>query len=146
MPELIVRKTVTIDAPPAIVWDVLTKPEFIQKWDEVPEGFQAERLSLGSEFIWEHGNPNKDITKLTVTEFEPHKRLIERWYSSPVALADGQEINYSFSLSEDGGKTTLVVSIGDWGLLETGQDYYDASVEFADTAVTIIAELAEGLA
>lgn len=143
MPELIVKKNVTIDASASKVWDVLTKPEHIRQWDDVPEDFKEAQLSMGSELIWEHGNSDKDITKLTVTEFEAKRLLKERWYSSTVASAEAHDINYIFSLSESNGKTILLLSIGDWGLLDKGQDFYDASLEFAENASQKIKELAE---
>jgi len=143
MAELVVRESVTIAASSSIVWDVLTKPEYIRQWDEVPEDFKEAQLSLGSEFIWKHGNSENDITKLTVTEFEAQKSLKEQWYSSTAAHAADHDIHYAFALSESNGNTILLISVGDWGVLDNGQEYYDASVEFAEDAAQKIKKLAE---
>ena len=143
MPELIVKKTTEINASPAKVWEILVKPEYIRQWDEVPETFTEQTLRMGSELIWEHGNAQKDYTKLTVTGFKPQKLLRHRWYSSPQPTSETADINYTFTLPERNGKTVLSISIGDWGVLANGQDFYDASVEFAESAAKQIKALAE---
>lgn len=143
MPELTVRKDIKINAPTSTVWDILTKPEYINQWDEVPEDFDEEQLSMGSDLVWEHGDADGNITKLTVTELHEESLLKEQWYSSTVVREDTSDINYIFMLSGTDTGTILSISIGDWGSLENGQDYYDASVEFAENASQKIKELAE---
>lgn len=143
MPELIAKKLIEINVPASKVWDVLVQTQFINQWDEVPEDFEASQLSQNSKLRWAHGNENNDYTQLTVTDFEPHRLLKERWYSSPVAAFDDLDIYYMFELSEKDGKTVLNIMIGDWSVIDGGQDYYDASVEFAEGAAQKIKELAE---
>jgi hypothetical protein len=40
-------------------------------------------------------------------------------------------------------QTTLTIAVGDFSSVPDGQNYYDASVEFVDTATQKIKELAE---
>jgi uncharacterized protein YndB with AHSA1/START domain len=142
MKRLSVEQEITIHASPAKVWDVLVKPEFIKQWDDVPENFEDEALTLGSEMLWRH--PDGKTTSLTTTELEPLGRLklalhVSNWQSPP-PLGD---VAYAFSLSGQNGETRLSVTIGDFAKLPDGQQYYDASVEFAETALPKIKELAE---
>lgn len=42
--SLIAERSLTINATPAKVWQVLTDPEYIRHWDDVPPGFGDNRL------------------------------------------------------------------------------------------------------
>lgn len=59
--------------------------------------------------------------------------------------ANMQRVAYRYLLEEQNGRTMLKIEIGDFALLKDGQDYYDASVEFAAKAKNVIQELAESL-
>ena len=136
--SLLVKNTILIKAPAGRVWEVLTTPRFIKQWDELPEDFGDAPLSKGSVINWE------GYSKLTVTEFEPGKLLkmklyAEKW-EKPEAAYD---VAYTFSLGEEKGNTRLTLSIGDFAVLPNGQSYYEASLEFADTATKKIKELSE---
>lgn len=137
--SLLVKKTISIKAPPSKVWEVLTRPEFIKQWDELPDDFGNAPLSKGSVINWE------GYSKLTVTGFEPGKLLkmklyAEKW-EKPEAAYD---VAYTFAIDEKEGHTSLLLSIGDFAVLPNGQPYYEASLEFADTATKKIKELSEG--
>ncbi|GIO22791.1 hypothetical protein [Oceanobacillus sp. J11TS1] len=53
------------------------------------------------------------------------------------------EVAYRYLLEEIDGNTKLYIKIGDFSLLEQGEDYYEASVEFAKTSSKVIKSLAE---
>jgi hypothetical protein len=67
--ELIAEKKILIPATPEKVWNVLVKPRFIRKWDELPEGFGNSTLDFETVLRWDH--PDAQFTELTVTAIEP---------------------------------------------------------------------------
>jgi len=139
--QLIVERDITIDSPAADVWDILTLPVFIRGWDDLPEDFGDTPLQRGTEIKWIQ--KDKSVI-LTVTDFEPHKRLKLNLYNSDWENpAEAYDIAYTYTLQETGGQTELHVTIGDFQVLSKGQDYFDSAEEFGDNATQKIKELAE---
>ena len=72
------RKTsviIEIDAPPAIVWDLLTNASDYPRWNSTVtwiEGF----ISLGEKIKLKSTLDDKRIFKLKVKEFEPGKKMV----------------------------------------------------------------------
>jgi uncharacterized protein YndB with AHSA1/START domain len=135
--ELTVAKSIEINAPASKVWDVLVVPQYIKEWDDVPEGFADDRLRTGSILEW------PGHAKLTVTEIEPYKHLRMAFVAAKWQPPVPDDIAYTYDLAEAQGKTTLTITVGDFGQLPDGKDYYDASIEFAQTASQKIKELSE---
>ena len=140
--SLIATGAIEINATSAQVWEVLVKPKYIRQWDDIPEGFSESQLNLGSELIWEHGDDTGAVTRLTVTDYITEQLLKMRWFSSPVVESEAAEIYYAFSISNKNGITQLRIDVGDWSLIPNSQDYYDASVEFVESATKTIKNLA----
>lgn len=144
MPKLVVKEEVFIDASAQSVWTVLTDPQYVAQWDELPEDYPSEPMKKGSEVVWDLPNGEQSITRLTTVlpEEELMIDLINTvWTEKP---AEGT-VGYHFMLSEENNKTKLTLEIGDFSLIPKGQEYYEASVEFAEEATVIIKKLAEGL-
>jgi len=142
MKSLTVQNKVTIDASPEKVWKVLTLPKFIRQWDELPEDFGDNPLADGTEILWQQ--PDGNITKLTVTNFSENRLLkmnlyVSRW-ANPEASYD---IAYTYKITDIGGASELEITIGDFGILPSGQNYYDASLDFGNTGLEKIKTLAE---
>lgn len=135
--QLIVKESIEINAPATKVWDVLVTPRYIKEWDDVPEGFADEQLRLGSVLEW------PGHARLTVVTFEPGRclslRLVVASWQPPIP----DNIAYTYALAVSGGQTILTITVGDFGQLLDGQDYYDASIEFSQTASRKIKDLAE---
>lgn len=141
MANLIVEKSVHIHAPVAKVWEVLTKPEFIRKWDDLPQDFGDEPLEKGDAIEWMIGGK---VTTLTVTALDSQKLLRMALHNSDWSEEIAHdEIGYLYVLSDVHGDTELEIIIGDFEKLADAQSYHDASVEFAETAAQKIKELAE---
>jgi uncharacterized protein YndB with AHSA1/START domain len=136
-PMLLVEEQIQIPASPMRVWQVLTTPRYIRQWDDLPEGFGEEPLTLGSTIVWE------GHATLTITEFEPSHQLrmalyVATWEQPPSAY----DIAYTYSLTAQDDGTLLTITVGDFAPLANGQEYYDASVEFASEAGPKIQQLA----
>ena len=136
--QLIIRNSILIDAPPHKVWKVLTQPEFIRQWDDLPPDHRDEPLAMLSRLEW------PGSSSLTVTEFEPNQLLRLSLYSHNWELPPANyDIGYAYRLVEDGDKTKLDIEIGDFAVLSNGPDFYGASDEFAKTSLPKIKELSE---
>lgn len=135
---LLVTEEINIHAPAEKVWDVLVNPHYIKQWDDLPEDFDEEILTGASVIEW------TGYSTLTVTDFEPLKRLrlslySPKWELSPAAY----DIAYTYILSPHENHTRLTITIGDFAQLADGENYYGESVRFGKAAAEKIKELAE---
>jgi uncharacterized protein YndB with AHSA1/START domain len=135
--QLIVKEEVWIEAPVSKVWEVLIAPKYIRQWDDLPADFGDYYLELGRTVEW-------SSSRLTVTESEPNEKLVlslyaHKWEEPPAAY----HIAYTYRLSGADGGTKLELEVGDFGVLSDGESYYNASLEFAATALPKIKSLAE---
>lgn len=117
---------------------MLTKPDYIRKWDELPEDFGDYEIHPATVIEW------PGYSKLSVIELELNKKLS---YSLYVPAWDDESINnigYTYTLTvDDNGYSWLGIEIGDFAILAEGAKYYDASVNFGETASHKIKALAE---
>jgi uncharacterized protein YndB with AHSA1/START domain len=142
--SLLVRETVTIDAPPAAVWEVLTSLRWIAEWDDLPDEWDGDRLTFGSELRW--NRVDGGCTKLTVVAFVPGERLRFALYGSTWPLPpSAYDVGYAYSLTPVAGGTRLDIEIGDFDALPHGEDFHAASLDFAERAARKIGELAVGV-
>jgi uncharacterized protein YndB with AHSA1/START domain len=138
MKSLIVKDQVEINASMEKVWEVLTHPDFIKQWDELPENYSGGSLKLNSVIEWE------GYSRLTVTEFVKATRLKLSMFLPKVNLDPSTyDVSYRYLLTGEGSKTLLTFEIGDFSTLPNAQNYYDASLTFVEGAKKKIRELAE---
>lgn len=140
--KLIVKDEILIEATPAKVWEILTKPKYVSQWDELPENYPEEDMTVGSKVVWELPNGGQSIT--TIIEAVRQKRLKISLYGSNWEVKPNEgDVAYVYQLEEGDSQTLLKIEIGDFSLIKDGQMYYDASGEFAVNAKKVIKELAE---
>lgn len=144
MSNLIVKETIVIESSAQAVWQVLTDPKYVAQWDELPEDYPSEQMIKGSEVVWDLPNGEQSITRLTTAI--PEKELMIDLMNTvwPEQPKEG-EVGYHYTLSSEQNKTKLTLQVGDFSLIAKGQDYYDASIEFAKESLVIIKKLAEEL-
>ncbi|MCE7063649.1 SRPBCC domain-containing protein [Dyadobacter sp. CY326] len=135
---LTVKEQIEIEAPMSKVWEVLIAPKYVRQWDDLPEGFGDYYLELGRVIEW------SGRSRITVVECEPNETLklslyAEKWELPPASY----DIAYTYKLSESGAGVVLELEIGDFASLPDGEDYYNASLEFAATALEKIKNLSE---
>lgn len=142
--KLIVKDEVHIDAAPSEVWEILINPKYVAQWDELPENYPSENMNKGSQVVWEHPDGGQTVT--TVIKAEEFKELKIALYSSNWEITPNEgDVAYLYQLEDVNNGTLLKIEIGDFSLLRVGQDYYDASVEFASESKEVIKKLAENL-
>jgi uncharacterized protein YndB with AHSA1/START domain len=136
--KLIAEDAIEINASPSKVWDILVIPRCIKEWDDVPDSFTSDSLSLGAVLEWE------GQARLTVTEFAPQSRLYMA-YHSPNWNAQVPGIGYEYILRSSDDSCGLTIRVGDWALAPDGKgrDYFEASLDFVVAATAKIKEMAE---
>lgn len=136
--NLIVKDQVEIHASKSRVWEILTNPEFIKEWDDIPENYSGGNIGPGSVIEWE------GYSRLTATEFDAPNVLKLNMYLPKVELDPKQyDVNYQYKLTEQDSGTILDIEIGDFSPLPKAKEYYDASQEWIQTAKQKIKELSE---
>lgn len=136
--SLIVKNNIRIDAPVSRVWDVLTKPEYIRQWDNLPEDFGDFEIHPATIIEW------PGYSKMSVVEFDMNKTLRYSLFVPAWKEENVTNVGYTYSLSVDNdGYTWLGIEIGDFAILTEGDKYYGESLSFGETASQKIKELAE---
>jgi uncharacterized protein YndB with AHSA1/START domain len=142
--QLIVRDEILIEANSQKVWEVLTKPQYVAEWDELPENYPNEDMTEGSKVIWDLPNGGQSITKIIRAVVQKELKIalnVSNWEVKP----NEGDVAYNYQLKEKGDSTLLRIEIGDFSLIKDGKMYYDASVEFASNSKQIIKKLSENL-
>lgn len=135
-----VQRSIGIQAAPDKIWQVLTHTRFIRQWDEVPETFTQEVISKGTVIEWE------GFSKMTVTEFVVGRKLKFSLFLPKVSLPEeAYDVSYIYELAAEDNRTILNITIGDFSPLPGAENYYQASLDFAETSGEKIRGLAENL-
>ncbi len=107
---LFLKKIITIDAPPAEVWDAITNPELTKQYM-----YHSEVISdwkKGSSIIWQDADTKKVHVKGIILEIDPGRLLRTKDLSIDSGLPD-VESNYSYvtyELDEENSRTNLKVT------------------------------------
>lgn len=140
--QLIVTEELLINASSERVWEILTLPKYVAQWDKLPEDYPEEPMQEGSKVIWDLPNGEQSIT--TIIKAEKEKELIIDLHGTGWKIKPEQgEVAYRYLLEDTGSSTKLFIEIGDFSLLEQGEKYYEASVDFAKESSKVIKSLAE---
>lgn len=134
----IVKDQIKINASKEKVWEVLINPDFIKQWDDIPENYSGGHLKSGSSIEWE------GYSKLTVAEIDTENKLVLKMYLPQVNLdPSAYDVSYTYTLTGNNDQTNLSFEIGDFAQLPKAKDYYDATLEWVQTAKQKIKEFAE---
>jgi uncharacterized protein YndB with AHSA1/START domain len=132
MSPLIVKSTITIDAPAAKVWDALTNPEQTKKYM-----FGCEAISdwkPGSPLIWRGSFNGVEMiaVKGHIVSIDPNKSLVYTAIDPNNPNIPDTPENYltvTCHLTEKNGQTVLDVSQGDYSTVAEGKDRYEHTVQ-----------------
>lgn len=105
------RATVLIDAPPARVWEALTRPEIIKKYFFGTTTITDWKIGGPISFTGEFEGKNYE-DKGTITAFEPYNLIQYNYWSSLSGTKDEPEnyLRITYRLSEEGQQTRLDIS------------------------------------
>ena len=126
---LFVRNSITLNAPPSKVWDVLTNPEQTKKYM-----FGCETVSdwkKGSSLLWKGQYEGKEMVfvKGDIVEIKPEKLLVYTTIDPNSGIDDTSEnyLTVTYELIAKNGQTILNVSQGDYSQVAEGERRYEES-------------------
>jgi uncharacterized protein YndB with AHSA1/START domain len=124
---LFVKNTIVINAPTSEVWDALVNPQKTKKYM-----FGCETVSdwkKGSSLLWKGKHEGKDMVfvKGEIVDIKPEKFLVYTTIDPNTNIDDTSEnyLTVTYSLSPEKGKTTLVVTQGDYNKVAEGKRRYE---------------------
>jgi uncharacterized protein YndB with AHSA1/START domain len=146
MPELLIRKSIEIDAPVETLWKVLTDAEFIKQY---MFGCNAETdWKPGSPLLWKGAADGKLYVKGHIVSIEPPTRLVYTIFDPNSTIKDipANYLHMSYDLKKRGDRgSVLVITQGDFSTVEDGENRYKHSLDGDDTVLSGIKKLAESL-
>lgn len=129
MSELLIKNTITINAPASKVWDVLCKPEFTKIYM-----FGCETVSewtVGSELLWRAHYEGKDMVfvKGHILEISAPQKLAYSVFDPNSTMEDipSNYLHVTYLLEEDKQSTILTVTQGDYNTVAEGERRYNES-------------------
>lgn len=146
--RLFADKTISIDTPASVVWDILIRKEFGSQWSVAFAQLRIESdWKIGSPVLWKKDDGTAAVEG-TVTALEPQKLLrfsvIDT--SNPLrALVRSDEDGITFMLAECDGKTILRVRHGDFSVLEDAEEALRGTAESWERTLVQIKSLAESV-
>ncbi len=129
MSELLIKNTITINAPASKVWDVLCEPEFTKIYM-----FGCETVSewtVGSELLWRAHYEGKDMVfvKGHILEISAPNKLVYSVFDPNSTMEDipSNYLHVTYLLEEDKQSTILTVTQGDYNTVAEGERRYNES-------------------
>lgn len=127
--ESFIHNTITIQAPPAVVWDMLVNPQQTKKYM-----FGCETVSdwkVGSPLLWRGVHEGKELVfvKGNIVKIEPNRLLVYTVFDPFSTMPDIPEnyLDITYELIPEKGGTTLKVSQGDYTKVAEGERRYNES-------------------
>ena len=145
-----IEREIHVDAPPEVVFEVISQPEHVRDWWYAESDVQPVAGATG-ELVWADGdNPRANVVSMTVVAAEPPRVLTFRWtHSAGDQAVDGNSLLVTFELVPVGAGTLLrLTETGfreqGWEIGKLEQQYHEHVVGW-DTFVHRIAATAVGL-
>ena len=124
--QLIVKNSISINAPASKVWDALTNPEQTKKYM-----FGCETVSdwnIGSSLLWKLDYEGKQMVavKGKIVALEPEKFLAYTTIDPNSTIEDIPEnyLKVTYDLTGENGRTILTVTQGDYSKVADGERRY----------------------
>ena len=145
-----IEREIHIDAPPEVVFEVISQPQHIRDWWDAETDLQPTPGATGV-LVWgDVEDPRADVVPITVVVVEPPRLFTFRWtHPAAEAAVDGNSLLVTFELVPSGSGTQLRMT--ETGFRDRGweeavvADTYRDHVSGWDLFVPRIGELAERL-
>ena len=129
MTPLLIKNTITINAPVSKVWDALIDPEQTKKYM-----FGCETVSewkVGSSLLWKGSYDGKEMVfvKGSILELIPEKLLKYTTFDPNSTIEDVPEnyLTVTYELETLNGQTIFTVTQGDYNKVAEGEKRYKES-------------------
>src|SRR5271170_695359 len=147
MTELLIRKSIEVEAPVETLWKILTDSEFIRQY---MFGCNAETdWKPGSPLLWRGAADGVIYVKGHVVEVDPPRHLAYTIFDPNSKIEDipANYLTMSYDLKgRDDGGSILEITQGDFATVEDGQNRYQHSLDGDDSVLQGIKKLAEAQA
>jgi uncharacterized protein YndB with AHSA1/START domain len=144
-----IEREISIDAPPEVVFEVISQPEYVREWWQAESDVMPTAGATG-ELVWADGDdPRAHVTPMTVVVAEPPRVFTFRWtHPAGETAVDGNSLLVTFELVPVGTGTLLrLTETGfreqGWELAKLEQQYQEHGTGW-DRFVPRIAACAEG--
>ena len=145
-----IKREIHVDAPPEVVFEVVTRPEHIREWWYADTDVEPTPGTTG-ELVWRDGDdPRAHAVPMTVVVAEPPRLFSFRWtHPAGETAVDGNSLLVTFELVPSGSGTLLRLT--ETGFRERGweaavlEQQYAEHVAGWDTYVPRIEAYAVGL-
>ena len=145
-----IEREIHVEAPPEVVFEVVTRPEHIREW-WYAESEVEPRPGATGELVWGDGDdPRAHVVPMTVVAAEPPRLFSFRWtHPAGETAVDGNSLLVTFELVPSGSGTLLRLT--ETGFRERGweaavlEQQYAEHVAGWDTFVPRIDAYAIGL-
>lgn len=103
-----IEREIHIDAPPEVVFEVVSRPEHIREWWYAETDLQPTPGATG-ELVWaDEDNPRAMVERITVVVAEPPRVFTFRWtHPAGEKPVDGNSLLVTFELVPSGAGTLL---------------------------------------
>jgi uncharacterized protein YndB with AHSA1/START domain len=144
MAELLIRKSIDIDAPVETLWKVLTDSEFIKQY---MFGCTAETdWKPGSPLLWKGAADGKLYVKGHVVSIEKPHRLAYTIFDPNSTIKDipANYLTMTYELKKRNERASVLeITQGDFSAVEDGERRYQHSLDGDDSVLSGIKKLAE---
>jgi uncharacterized protein YndB with AHSA1/START domain len=145
-----IEREIHIEAPPEVVFEVISQPEHIREWWSAETDFEPTPGATG-ELVWADGdNPRAHVEGMTVVVADPPRAFTFRWtHPAGEKAVDSNSLLVTFELVPSGSGTLLRLT--ETGFREQGweiavlEHMYNDHVTGWDIFVPRIAAYAVGL-
>jgi uncharacterized protein YndB with AHSA1/START domain len=102
-----IERELHIDAAPAIVFEVLSRPEHIRQWWSAATEFEVVPGAAGRLTWTDQTTGEKKSTPFTVVEADPPRRFSFRWTYDDQSAGTGNSLLVTFELTPSGRGTAV---------------------------------------
>jgi uncharacterized protein YndB with AHSA1/START domain len=106
MEIIAVERSVSIAAPPQVVWNAITKPEHLEQWYAPGCSWEIPALQPGATIKFH--NTDTDIQLATIEILEPPREFTLRWQLDP--MHPGLTLTNTFLLEPENDDTRVTIS------------------------------------
>jgi uncharacterized protein YndB with AHSA1/START domain len=144
-----IEREIHVEAPPEVVFEVVSRPEHIREWWYAETEVEPTPGATG-ELVWGDGDDPRQVVPMTVVDAEPPRLFSFRWtHPAGETAVDGNSLLVTFELVPSGSGTLLRLT--ETGFRERGwevavlEQQYAEHVAGWDTFVPRIEAYAVGL-
>jgi len=126
-----IDREIHIDAPPAVVYDVISRPEHIRDWWDAETELEPVAGATG-ELVWgDAGEPRANVVPITVVVADPPRVFTFRWtHPAGESAGDGNSLLVTFELVPSGEGTLLRLT--ETGFRERGWEVAELEHAYRD--------------